>query len=175
MNIVIGTADVPEGRQAAFLEGIAAAHKGLEQQPGFRWAMVMRPQENPSRLAAAAMWLTLEQAGEPEFPARRYDVATARGSMTPAAAAALVEWQPDEQATPDFVNRWNAAYHAIEDAIGSRLLRDLDGSGRFTALHVAANAAALTPATLGTANSDAGGDTRPSNVELFEVLFLNEA
>jgi heme-degrading monooxygenase HmoA len=175
MNVVCSTTNVPLDRQSEFVAEIDAAHAELRSQKGFRWAMVLRSRNDPSRLAAVAMWLTLEDAGEADFPVQRYDVATARGSMTPAVVAALVDWRMDAAAAPAFVDRWNAAYHAIEDTLGNRLLQELDDPNHYAGLHVATSAANLTEAILARANAEAAPELPPSGMELFEVLSLIEA
>jgi hypothetical protein len=138
------------------LEGLLAewrpVHQSLRLRPGFRWAMVLRSLADPSRLAAVAMWQQLDQAGDAEFPVQHYDVATARGAMTPASVAAIVDWRVEADSAPGFVNSWNASYHAIEDSIGSRLLLDLDDSAHYAGLHVATSEASLTEAILERAN-----------------------
>jgi heme-degrading monooxygenase HmoA len=175
MNVVCSIANVPEDKQSEFLAQIEAAHSGLKDQRGFRWAMVLRSRSDPSRLAAVAMWLSLEDAGDADFPVQRYEVATARGSMTPAAAAALVDWRIESGVAPAFVNRWNAAYHAIEDRLGNRLLQDLDDSPHYVGLHVVTSAEDLTEGVLARATGEAAPEMAPSRVELFEVVSLSEA
>ena len=114
--------------QRDFIAANEAMHAAMRNMAGFRWAMLLRSLDNPEKLASVAMWLTRDQAeawAESDSGMLHYDVATARGAMTPAAFAAIVDWQVDQAAGPDFVNRWNAAFHAIEDRLGSRLLQDL--------------------------------------------------
>jgi hypothetical protein len=149
-------------------------HAELRTKPGFRWAMVLRSLEDASRLAAVAMWQQLEEAGA-EFPVQRYDVATARGSMTPASFAAIIDWRIAADAAPAFVNAWNAAYHAIEDTLGNRLLVDLDDATHYAGLHVALNEADITDAVLQRANAEAAPGGEPERVERFEVIDLVEA
>jgi heme-degrading monooxygenase HmoA len=149
-------------------------HAELRTKPGFRWAMVLRSLEDASRLAAVAMWQQREQAGNAGFPAQHYDVATARGAMTPAAVAAIVDWRVEGDA-PAFVNSWNAAYHAIEDTLGNRLLLDLDDATHYAGLHVALNEADITDAVLQRANAEAAPGGEPERIERFEVIDLVEA
>jgi heme-degrading monooxygenase HmoA len=159
----------------AMLSEWKPVHASLRTKPGFRWAMVLRSLENASRMAAVAMWQQLEAAGDAGFPVQRYDVATARGLMTPAAVVALVDWRVEADAAPPFVSRWNAAYHAIEDAVGSRLLQDLDDPGHYAGLHVATSDANLTEAVLQRANAEAGNGVVPEGIERFAVLDIAEA
>jgi heme-degrading monooxygenase HmoA len=175
VNVVISEVAVPPIEQPAFVAEVTDAHDALKSTPGFRWAMVLRSLVDPSRLAAVAMWLNLDAAGEGAFEVQRYEVATARGAMTPAAAAAIVDWQVDPEAAAAFVNRWNAAYHAIEDRLGSRLLKDLDDASHYAGFHVAANAEHLTEAVLSAANAEAGPGASHIKVERFQVLHLAEA
>jgi heme-degrading monooxygenase HmoA len=137
--------------------------------------------DDAARFASVTMWLTPEQAqawrdatGSPT--PYGYEVATARGAMTPAAAAALVDWQVDEADAQRFVNRWNAAYHAIEDVFGSRLLQDMTAPAAYTGLHAVTDAARLSPNVLSAEVSDDEGlAVRPLKVERFEVVLLTEA
>jgi heme-degrading monooxygenase HmoA len=161
--------------QDALMAEIKPVHAELRLKPGFRWAMVLRSAEDTSRLAAVAMWLNREDAGNAGFPAQHYDVATARGAMTPASVAAIVDWRVEPDSAPGFVSRWNAAYHAIEDTIGSRLLQDLDDPAHYAGLHVATSEGNLSDAILQRANAEAGSGVQPDRVERFEVLDLVEA
>jgi hypothetical protein len=105
-----------------------------------------------------------------------YDVTTARGSMTPATVAAFVEWDINDANAKPFMDRWNAAYHHIEDRISSRLLRDLNASGRFAGFHIALSAEALTPDVLGAELRE--GETfaaSPVMFDRYEVVLLTEA
>jgi heme-degrading monooxygenase HmoA len=163
-------------QQPGLLAEVETAHAGLESAPGFRWAMVLRSVDEPVRMAAVAMWLNRDDAGKVDFAVTHYDVATARGTMTPASFAALVDWRVEAGAAPGFVNRWNNAYHAIEDSMGSRLLQNMDDPAHYTGYHVATRDSALRPEILGAAiRDDAGGELRPESVERFEVVSLVEA
>jgi hypothetical protein len=175
VNVVRSEVTVPPADQPAFVAEVTAAHDSLKSAPGFRWAMVLRSPDDRGRLAAVAMWLNLDAAGEAAFEVQRYEVATARGAMTPAAVAAIVDWRVEAEAAPDFVSHWNAAYHAIEDNLGSRLLHDLDQPTHFAGLHVAAKPEGLTLAVLDAANNEAAQGLSPERVERFEVLHLVEA
>ena len=167
---------VAPGQQSGLLAEVAATHAGLQSAPGFRWVMVLRSNDDPSRMAAVAMWLKREDAGNADFPVQHYDVATARGSMTPAAVAALVDWSVDAAVAAAFVNRWNAAYHAIEDRIGSRLLQDMDDPAHYTGYHVSTSESALTPAVLGAAiKLDDGSEVGPEKFERFDIVSLVES
>jgi heme-degrading monooxygenase HmoA len=163
-------------QQDEFVARIRQAHAALAKADGFRWAMLLRSMEDPAQLAAVAMWLTREHAAASGEPPQHYDVTTARGSMTPAAVMGIVEWHIDPDGAQGFVSWWNAAYHAIEDSIGSRLLHDLDDAAHYTGIHVAASEAALKPDVLASALSDGGGlDVRPESVTRYEVILLHEA
>lgn len=159
---------------------VARVHEFMATMPGFRWAMVLRSLETPEELAAVSMWLTPEQASDQEktslgskTESRGFDVATARGSMTPASHVALVEWEAPEEAATAFANRWNAVYHAIEDRIGSRLLQDMAAPGRYAGLHAVTAKANLDTGVLGAAVSDAQGlSVTPLAVHLYEVISL---
>jgi heme-degrading monooxygenase HmoA len=175
VNVVISKVTVPPIEQPAFVAEVTAAHDALKSTPGFRWAMVLRSQDDPSRLAAVAMWLNLNAAGEGAFEVHRYEVSTARGTMTPAVVAAIVEWRVEAESAATFVSRWNAAYHAIEERLGSRLLKDLDDASHYAGFHVAAGAEHLTEAVLSAANAEAGPGASHIKVERFQVLHLSEA
>jgi hypothetical protein len=96
--------------------------------------------------------------------------------MTPATRFAIVEWRVPEGDAARFTNRWNAVYHAIEDRIGSRLLRDLGSPGSYAGLHAVTEAANLDVAILGGAVTDAGGlSLCPASVRTYEVVLLTEA
>jgi heme-degrading monooxygenase HmoA len=176
MYVVRHHLTVPRDQQAGLLAEVETTHAGLRSTPGFRWAMVLRSTNDPAQMAAVAMWLKREDAGNAGFPVTHYDVATARGSMTPATAAALVDWQVDAPVAAAFTNRWNAAYHAIEDSIGSRLLQDMDDAAHYTGLHVAISEAALKLDVLSAGiKDDAGAEHKPQTVQRFEVVSLVEA
>ena len=161
----------------------ARVHEFMRTMPGFRWAMLLRTFESPIRLAAVSMWLSPEQASAQDAntlgvdeETHGYDVATARGSMTPATHVAIVDWEVDDETASRFTDRWNAFYHAIEDRIGSRLLRDLDSPATYAGLHVMTDGSHLNPEMFGSPVSDADGmDVRPKGVRAFEVLLLTEA
>jgi len=175
MYVVRHHLTVAPGDQAGLLAEAETAHAALRSAPGFRWAMVLRSAGDPSRLAAVAMWLKREDAGNAGLPVQHYDVATARGSMTPAAVVAIVDWQVDPANAAAFVNRWNAVYHAIEDRIGSRLLQDMDEPSRYAGLHVATSEANLKQDVLAAAIEDGGPDVSPQAIERFDVISLVEA
>ena len=159
---------------------VERVHEFMREMPGFRWAMILRSIETPERLATVSMWLTPEQASEQEGTSmgageesRGFDVTTARGSMTPASHVAVVEWEVADEQASRFTNRWNAAYHAIEDRIGSRLLKDLITPGRFTGLHAVTDTANLNPEALSAALTDADGlSVMPIAVRRYEVASL---
>ena len=128
------------------------------------------------------MWQTPEheaawrEAQGAPAPTRGYDVATARGSMTPAAAAAIVTWQVEADVAERFGARWNATYHAIEADIGSRLLRDLEAPAAFTGFHVATDPVHLDPKTLTAELTDTEGlAIAPETAERYEVVLITEA
>ena len=170
-----------------------ALHAGVKSMPGFRWAMLLRSIDDAGKMAEVGMWLTPEAAsawiesdvrsqaiaahpGQEASDVYGYDVTTARGSMTPATVAAMVEWEIADTDTKAFTERWNAAYHHIEDRISSRLLRDLSQPSRFAGLHVAQSAAALTAEVLGAELRE--GETfsaRPTAFDRYNVVLLTEA
>ena len=171
---------MPESQEDEVKRSAAEAHESLRTKPGFRWAMLLRSLEAPGRLAGVSMWLSPEQASAgntgPADVDHAYDVATARGSMTPASHVAIVDWELAGADATRFTNRWNAVYHAIEDRIGSRLLRDLDAPGKFAGLHAVTDEANLNPEALGAAIADAEGlDVQPRAIHRYEVLLLTEA
>jgi heme-degrading monooxygenase HmoA len=188
---------VEDGLEDGFRAMNEALHAGMASVPGFRWAMLLRSLEDPSRLASVSMWQSpqLAQAfkdGEaaaavyaahpvldavaPVAPAQDYDVATARGSMTPARFVALVDWQVGPAVEKDFTGRWNAAFHSIEDKLGSRLLKDLAEPETQTGLHSTQDAANLDAGLLAGRVRDNGGlGLEPASVGRFEVLLLTEA
>jgi len=164
------------------LARVEASHASRRSAEGFRWAMLLRSMYDASTFASVSMWLTPEHdaawraANDTPAPMRGYDVATARGAMTPAAAAAIVEWRVDPADAIRFAASWNAAYHAIEDVFGSRLLQDLETPSGYAALHVVTDASRLDPKVLGAAVTD-GEDLamEPLAVERYEVVLLTEA
>ena len=182
MFISISEASVA-GDPVPVTEAVERVHEFLRTMPGFRWAMLLRGSESPDALAAVSMWLTPEQASAQESVSlgakehlRGFDVTTARGSMTPAARVAVVEWQVPEEDAARFTNRWNAVYHAIEDRIGSRLLRNLGLPDAYAGLHAVTEAANLDAAILGGAVSDADGlSVTPASVRTYDVVLLTEA
>ena len=143
------------GKVAELLTDHETLQTNLKGLPGFRWAMLLRSVDDANKMASVEMWLNEEQAPAPgESSAATtsqtygYDVTTARGSMTPASFAAIVEWQIPEQDVKAFTDRWNAAYHHVEDRISSRLLRDLRQPSQFVGFHVAQSGDVLTPEVL---------------------------
>jgi heme-degrading monooxygenase HmoA len=185
------------GRMKDFLAFNEALHAGMKPMPGFRWAMLLRSMGYPGKMATIDMWQTREQARawaeseaqqaafaahplqgmvSPVGMAHGYDVVTARGSMTPAAVAAVVDWEIDVAGAKPFTDRWNAAYHAIEERLGSRLLRHLSQPTLFASVHVAQAEAALTPEEL--AGEIPAGESliaRPSALDRYDVVLLTEA
>jgi heme-degrading monooxygenase HmoA len=164
------------------LAKVEASHASRRTADGFRWAMLLRSMDDASSFVSVSMWLTPEHAKawrdatESPAPQHGYDVATARGSMTPAAAAAIVDWKVDTQVAPRFASRWNAAYHAIEDVFGSRLLQNLDEPAAYVGLHVVTDPARLDLATLNAELTDTDGlMLRPVAVDRYEVVLLTEA
>jgi len=184
------------GREHDFVAVNEAMHAGMRTMAGFRWAMFLRSIGYPGKLASVAMWQTREQAHawsdsdpaaaihaahpaqdmvSPLAPAQEYDVTTARGSMTPAAFVAIVDWEVDLKSGSEFVNRWNAAFHAIEDRLGSRLLQDLGQHTFYAGLHVASIEAHLKPEILAAEIKDSGGRRlQPAVIDRFEVVLLTE-
>src|SRR5688500_16861133 len=156
---------VTDGDDRGYIAHHEALHARMRTMPGFRWAMLLRSMDDPGMMAAVEMWQTPEaaaawKAGESHGQAgaahpgqatgneQGYDVTTARGSMTPATVAAIVEWEIDDASAKAFTDRWNAAYHHIEDRVSSRLGRHLSRPARFAGFHVAQTADALTPEVL---------------------------
>jgi hypothetical protein len=169
-------------RSEGDLAPVEAAHASRKGAEGFRWTMLLRPLDGEGECVSLAMWLRPEhdqawrEVNEVPGPMRGYDVTTARGAMTPAAAVALVEWRLGETEAASFANAWNAYYHAIEDVFGSRLLQDLADPSAYTGLHVVTNAERLDTAVLAAELSlSAGLSLAPSSVQRFEVLLLTEA
>ena len=183
MYISISEAEVVEDRQFDAQTEVDRVHDFLRTMPGFRWAMYLHSLDAPDRFAAVSMWLSPEQATAQDgavlgssTATRGYDVVTARGGMTPASHVAIVEWQVDAEIASGFSNRWNAAYHAIEDRIGSRLLKDLDTPGRHAALHAVTEESNLDARTLGApVEVGEGVEVSPQSVHRYEVLLLKEA
>lgn len=183
MYIVCSEGVISAAAQAETATEVERVHEFMRTMPGFRWAMLLRSLEAPERLAAVSMWTSPEQASTQDAAvlgaagsAVGYDVTTARGTMTPAGYVALVEWQVGPEVAARFTNRWNAAYHAIEDRIGSRLLRDLATSGRYAGLHAVTDATNLNPEALGAAVTDAEGlAVNPTSVRRYDVVLLTEA
>jgi hypothetical protein len=160
------------------LKRVAETHDSMRGKRRFRWAMLLRRLDDAERLTTVMMWLSPEQAAAVPLMggSRGYDVATARGSMTPATHVALVDWQVEEADATRFTNRWNAVYHAIEDRIGSRLLHDLDAPSMYAGLHAVTDEANLNPEALAAAVTDAEGlSVSPAAVHRYEVLRLTEA
>jgi heme-degrading monooxygenase HmoA len=159
-----------------------AAFASSRDADGFRWSMLLRSADNASDFASVSMWLSPEHEeawrtgfGTPA-PTHGYDVATARGAMTPAVAIAIVDWQVEAEEAQRFTARWNAAYHAIEDTIGSRLLRNLAAPDVYAGLHAVTNPANLDPKVLTAELTDAEGlSVTPLAVQRFDVILLTEA
>jgi len=184
---------VTDGNTSGSLALSEALHAGMKSVPGFRWAMLLRSVDDPAKMAGVEMWQTPEAAtawaesegrsqavaahpGQETGDEQGYDVTTPRGSMTPATVAAIVQWEIDDASTKPFTDRWNAAYHHIEDRISSRLARHLRKPTRFAGFHVAQSAAALTPEVLGAELRE--GETfaaRPTTVDRYDVVLLTEA
>jgi heme-degrading monooxygenase HmoA len=183
MYISVSEADVSPDLQEKAKAEVERVHEFMRTMPGFRWAMLLHSLEAPDRFASVSMWLTPDQASSQDgavLGERRetagYDVVTARGAMTPATHLAVVEWQVGDQVASRFANRWNAVYHAIEDRIGSRLLRDLQAPGRTAGLHAVTEEGNLDPKTLGAPlEADEGLVIGPASVQRYEVLLLAEA
>lgn len=161
---------------------VEAAHASRRNADGFRWSMLLRSMDNAVEFASVSMWLTSEheqawrEANDAPPPMHGYDVTTARGAMTPAAAAAMVDWQVDAAEAAPFALRWNAAYHAIEDIFGSRLLQDIESPASYTGLHAVTDAARLDPKVLSSELSDADGlAITPLAVQRYDVVLLTEA
>jgi heme-degrading monooxygenase HmoA len=174
---------IAAGHQDEAMTEVTRVHEFMRTMPGFRWAMLLKALDAPDRVAAVSMWTSPEQASEQEGAVlaaagetRGYDVTTARGAMTPATHVAIVEWQVADEVAGRFTNRWNAAYHAIEDRIGSRLLRDLGSPGTYAGLHAVKAEAGLNPEYMGAPLTDGEGlSVRPVAVLRYEVVQLTEA
>jgi len=184
---------VTNGDDPGYIAHHEALHAGMKTMPGFRWAMLLRSMDDPAKMAAVEMWQTPEAGatwtaseGHGQAAAAHpvqaigneqgYDVTTARGSMTPATVAGIVEWEIDDASAKAFTDRWNAAYHHIEDRVSSRLGRRLSQPARFAGFHVAQTADALTPEVLGSELRE--GETfaaRPTVVDRYDVVLLTEA
>jgi hypothetical protein len=129
------------------------------------------------------MWLSPQQAPEAgpvtlDAAETRYgyDITTARGSMKPATHVAITDWRVDDAIAARFTGRWNAAYHAIEDRIGSRLMKDLESESTYAALHVMTDASHLNLEMFGAPLTDPEGlSVAPVAVAAFEVVLLTEA
>jgi heme-degrading monooxygenase HmoA len=184
---------VTDGDDRGFLSLHEVLHSSMKTTPGFRWAMLLRSMDDPAKMGAVEMWLTPEAeagwtaseshgqalAAHPEQGQgieKGYDVTTARGSMTPAMVAAIVDWEVDDAKAKTFTDRWNAAYHHIEDRISSRLGRHLSQPARFAGFHVAQATDALTHEVLGAELRE--GETfaaRPTTFDRYDVVLLTEA
>jgi heme-degrading monooxygenase HmoA len=158
------------------------AYASRRNADGFRWSMLLRAQDDANSFTSVSMWLTPEaeqawrETNDAPAPTHGYDVVTARGSMTPASAVALVDWQIDAALAGRFSAGWNAAYHAIEDAFGSRLLQDLTSPETYVGLHVVTDPAKLDPQVLGAELTDPEGlSLAPLAVQRFDVVLLTEA
>jgi hypothetical protein len=175
---------IAAGAEGGFGPDDWAYQASLRSAAGLRWAMILRSVADPRKVVALAMWQTQEQAerwndtskpGDPSSAPQVYDVTTARGSMTPCSHAAIVDWSVDEADRANFVNLWNAAFHHVEDRIGSRLLQDVGRPATLAGLHVATDHDQPSPETLAAAIKLSEGLTiRPSSVEHFEVVSLFE-
>jgi Antibiotic biosynthesis monooxygenase len=168
--------------ESELIARVKASHTSRLAADGFRWAMLLRSMDDAGSFSAVSMWLSPEhalawrEATESPAPLYRYNVETARGSMTPATAAAIVDWQVDPGVAARFASRWNAAYHAIEDVYGSRLLQELDEPLAHAGLHVVTDAARLDPAVLNAGITDDDGlALQPVMVQRFDVVLLTEA
>lgn len=168
--------------KSGLLTKVEAAHASRRDADGFRWSMLLRSMDNASDFASVSMWLTAEheqawrEANAAPAPMHGYDVTTARGAMTPATAAAIVDWQVVAADAARFTARWNAAYHAIEDVFGSRLLQNLESASNYAGLHVVTDAARLDPKVLTAELTDADGlSVTPLAVQRFDVVLLTEA
>ena len=188
---------VAGGKTAEFLTLNEALHTRMKAMPGFRWAMLLRSMGYPGKMASIDMWQTRQQAQDwsdsevlsatftahptqgiaaPIGIAHGYDVVTARGSMTPAPVAAIVEWEVDVEYGKAFVDRWNAAYHHIEDRVGSRLGRHPSHPMSFAGFHVALSEGALALDVLGGELRLAENlAVRPASVDRYDVVMLTEA
>jgi hypothetical protein len=90
--------------------------------------------------------------------------------------AAIVEWEVDVEHARAFIDRWNAAYHHIEDRIGSRLGRHLSEPALFAAFHVAQSEAVLAQDVLGAELRLAENlAVRPASTDRYDVVMLTEA
>jgi len=181
MYIAMTQADLAVDVQDHAQAEIERVHEFVRQMPGFRWAMYLHSLDEPDRFASVSMWLTPEQASSQigavlgdAAQTRGYDVVTARGAMTPASHLALVEWRVGEADAAAFANRWNAVFHAIEDRIGSRLLRDLEAPGSLAGLHAVTAEGNLDAKTLGANIEDGELRVSPLSVHRYEVLSLAE-
>jgi heme-degrading monooxygenase HmoA len=193
MYISIRQFTVADGKASGLAAAAETPHALTRGVQGFRWAMLLRSSDDATKFAAVSMWLTPEAAtswavgtigaafdsaitaAASDSSFREFDVATARGSMTPASHAAIVEWEVEPERAAGFASRWNAAYHAVEDAIGSRLLQDLEQPQRYVGLHVVTNDAALKSDVLTAEIKDREGPgLRPESVARFSVVLLTE-
>ena len=182
MYIARSLLTLQDGSEADLVTEVEMAHASRRGAVGFRWAMLLRSFDAAANYASVSMWLTPEheqawrEANDAPAPMHRYDITTARGAMTPASAVALVEWQVDEALAARFTQRWNAAYHAIEDVFGSRLLQDLDSPGSYAGLHAVTDPARLDIKVLSAdVTDDEGLDITPAVVDRFDVVLLTEA
>lgn len=164
------------------LRAFTDAQEPCREAEGFRWSMLLRSTDDTTRLASVAMWLSPEheiawrEANGSPIPTQRFDVSVARGSMTPAATVALVEWHPEPTQAARFSAHWNAVYHAIENIIGSRLLQDLESSSSYIGLHAVTDPGGLDSRTLSAELTDEEGlSVTPTAVDRFEVILLTEA
>jgi heme-degrading monooxygenase HmoA len=180
------------GRERDFRRMNEAMQTGMKDAGGFRWAMLLRSIGYPSKLASLAMWDDYAAAQawsnsdasaavfaghpvqgmvSPLGPAHGYEVATARGAMSPASYAAIVDWEVEASQAAAFTQRWNAQYHAVEEKLGSRLLRHAGQPTLFAGLHVAIDEAALKTELLWQAIGVSEDETiAPAAMDRFEVL-----
>ncbi len=194
MYIAIREITVDAGKASDLTAAAQSAHALTRGVEGFRWAMLLRASEDATKFAAVSMWLTAEAATDwaigtigaaydsaitevaSDASLREFDVATARGSMTPAEYAVVIDWEVPPEAVAAFTNRWNALYHAVEDAIGSRLLRDLEQANRYVGLHVVTKQDVLKSDTfVADVAIGEGATLKPASVARYAVVLLTEA
>ena len=194
MYIAIRQITVDAGKTSDLSAAAETALSLTRGVQGFRWSMLLRSVDDATRFAAVSMWLTPEAATDwaigtigaaydstitavaSDSSLCEFDVATARGSMTPAEYAVVVEWEVPPESVAVFSNRWNALYHAVEDAIGSRLLRDLEQANRYVGLHVVQKQDVLKSDAFVTA-IEVGEDAmlKPESIARYSVVLLEEA
>ncbi|HEX5368833.1 MAG TPA: antibiotic biosynthesis monooxygenase [Dehalococcoidia bacterium] len=194
MYIAIRKITVDANKTSDLTAAAESAHALTSGVEGFRWAMLLRSSDDATRFATVSMWLTTEAATSWAIGAigaafdstltavgsdssfREFDVAMARGSMTPATYAVMVEWDVPSEDAAAFANRWNAVYHAVEDAIGSRLLRDLEQANRYVGFHVVTKQEALkSDAFVADIDAGEGVALKPVSMARYSVVLLGEA